>query len=40
MMNDQRHDRASISYAANGAPSAGPRLPPALMKAVALPRSV
>ena len=40
MMNDQRHDATSISHATNGAPSANPRLEPAEIAPIAVPRSV
>ena len=40
MMKDQRHDNVSISQATAGAPSASPRLDPAEITAMAVPRSV
>ena len=40
MTNDQRHDAAWISQATAGAPSAKPRLDPAEIAAIAVPRSV
>ena len=40
MMKDQRHDSVSINQATAGAPSASPRLDPAEITAMAVPRSV